>query len=107
MLKDLRISIFALLDKMNAIDFSGISKHTIATLDSVQKRLNDPALARIITNLDKASANLEHNPAPARATMRLVSVISVARMRIAGQLKRQFRLYLFSLASPSFNSPSL
>lgn len=69
MLKDLRTSIFALLDKMNAIDFSGISKHTIATLDSVQKRLNDPALARIITNLDKASANLETTSGALRKTL--------------------------------------
>lgn len=59
LLKDLRTSMMAILDKLGAIDFAKIGRQVEATLGSAQKRLDDPRLTNTFIHIEKAAVDLE------------------------------------------------
>lgn len=55
LLADLRTTFVSILDKLNSIDYKGISDRISVTLDSADRFLNDPRIKEILTNLNTAS----------------------------------------------------
>lgn len=55
LLADLRSTFVSILDKLNSVDYKGISDRVAVTLDSADRFLNDPRIKEILTNLNVAS----------------------------------------------------
>ena len=55
LLADLRSTFVSILNKLNSIDYKGVSDRVIATLDSADEFLNDPKIREILSNLSTAS----------------------------------------------------
>lgn len=58
-LKDLRTSVFTLLDNLNSVDYAGISKQAKETFASVQKLAEDPKIPALIQRLELAASGFE------------------------------------------------
>lgn len=58
LIADLRTSAMSIIDKINAIDFEGISGKLVSTLNSADKVLNDPRLDNIFKNINDASSEI-------------------------------------------------
>lgn len=55
LLADLRSTFVSILNKIDSIDYKGVSDRVIVTLDSADRFLNDPRIQEILTNLNAAS----------------------------------------------------
>lgn len=55
LLADLRSTFVSILDKLDSIDYKGVTDRVSTTLDSADRILNDPRIKEILANLDTAS----------------------------------------------------
>lgn len=55
---DLRTRIVSILDKLESLDYAGLTNKAEKTLSSADQLLNDPRLTGIIQNLDDSSRNI-------------------------------------------------
>ena len=58
LLSDLRSTLVSILNKIESIDYKGVSDRVIVTLDSADRFLNDPRIQEILTNLNTASGSI-------------------------------------------------
>ena len=58
LLADLRTTFVSILNKIDSIDYKGVSDRVVVTLDSADRFLNDPRIKDILTNLNTASGSI-------------------------------------------------
>ena len=69
LMSDLRTSVVSILDKLDSIDYKGISDRITSTLDSADRFLNDPKIEGILNHLNVATEEITKTIATLNSTI--------------------------------------